>query len=334
MPGLSQAKHLISLVLVVILGALAPVGGTHAESLEVRSAELLLNPDQPEQGQVGGLTYLGGLILAADGGDFGGYSGIAVDADGGGLWAIADTGHWLRLDFRRTAAGLPDAIAAARILPLRDANGMPVTRKVLSDAEGLRHLADGRWLISFERAHRLWFYDEPGGKAAGALEVPASVAQQPDNGGIEAVASFASGELLLFSEEKPALVGGNKQDTAAWLLRGGQWHDLAWPARDDFKPTDAVALPGGDVLLLQRYFTPLVGPKARISRIAAADIQPGAVLKHTLLAEWARPVSVDNMEALDIRRADDGSTWLYVMSDDNQNRLQRTLLMVFRLEPQ
>lgn len=333
MPALSQAKHLISLILAVILVALAPVDGAWADPLEVRSAQLLLNPDQPDQSRVGSLTYLGGLILAADGGAFGGYSGIAVDADGAGLWAIADTGHWLRLDFSRNAIGLPEGIAAAQILPLRDAKGAPVTRKVLSDAEGLRQLADGRWLLSFERAHRLWFYDTPGGVATGALQVPASMAEQPDNGGIEAVVAFANGELLLFSEEKPALVGGNKEDSAVWLLRGGQWHDLAWPARDDFKPTDAVALPNGDILVLQRYFTPLVGPKARISRIAAADIQPGAVLKATLLAEWARPVSVDNMEALDIRRAEDGSTWLYVMSDDNQNRLQRTLLMVFRLEP-
>lgn len=330
MPGLSQAKHLI---LALFLLALAPGCGVWAGPLEVRSAQLLLNPDQPDQRQVGSLTYLGGLILAADGGEFGGYSGMAVDADGAGLWAIADTGHWLRLDFNRNAIGLPEGIAAAQILPLRDASGAPIERKVLSDAESLRHLADGRWLISFERAHRLWFYDEPGGKATGALQVPASVMDQPDNGGVEAVVSLADGELLLFSEEKPALVGGNKEDTAVWLLRGGQWHDLAWPARDDFKPTDAVALANGDVLLLQRYFTPLVGPKARISRIAAADIQPGAVLKATLLAEWARPVSVDNMEALDLRRAADGSTWLYVMSDDNQNRLQRTLLMVFRLEP-
>lgn len=333
MQGLSQAKHLISHVLAAfLLLAVLPVA-TRAEPLEVRSAALLLNPDQPAQSQVGSLTYLGGLILASDHGEFGGYSGIAVDSDGAGLWAIADTGHWMRLDFSRNAIGLPEGIAAAQILPLRDANGAPITRKVLSDAEGLRHLPDGRWLVSFERAHRLWFYDAPGGAATGALDVPASVAQQPDNGGVEAIASFANGELLLFSEEKPALVGGNKEDSAAWLLRGGQWHDLAWPARDDFKPTDAVALANGDVLLLQRYFTPLVGPRARISRIAAADIQPGAVLKHALLAEWARPVSVDNMEALDIRRAEDGTTWLYVMSDDNQNRLQRTLLMVFRLEP-
>jgi len=330
---LSQAKHLISHVLVAFLLVAALPAATRAEPLEVRSAVLLLNPDQPDQGRVGRLTYMGGLILASDHGEFGGYSGIAVDADGAGLWAIADTGHWLRLDFSRNAIGLPERIAAAQILPLRDANGAPITRKVLSDAESLRRLADGRWLVSFERAHRLWFYGEPGGPATATLEVPASVAQQPDNGGIEGVASFANGELLMFSEEKPALVGGNKDDSAVWLLRGGQWHDLAWPARDDFKPTDAVALPNGDALLLQRYYTPLVGPKARISRIAAADIQPGAVLKATLLAEWARPVSVDNMEALDVRRAEDGSTWLYVMSDDNQNRLQRTLLMVFRLDP-
>ena len=52
----------------------------------------------------------------------------------------------------------------------------------------------------------------------------------------------------------------------------------------------------------------------------------------TVVAEWARPSSVDNMEALDIRRAADGALWLYLLSDDNANPLQRTLLMVFRLE--
>lgn len=320
----------------ILLGLAAMAGGgpLRAEPVAVRSAVLLLNPDDPAQAQLGSLQYLGGLILAAPddrSGRFGGYSGIVLDADGGGLWAVSDTGHWLRLDFRRDEAGLPSEIAGADIQPLRDANGAPIGRKVLSDAEALRRVSDGRWLIAFERAHRLWFYEAPGSAATGALEVPPAIAAQPDNGGIEAIAAFSSGELLLFSEEMAALVGGNRNDSAVWLLRDGRWHDLAWPARGDFKPTDAVALDNGDVILLERYFTPLVGPKARLSRIAAADIQPGAVLKSTVLAEWARPVSVDNMEALDLRRAADGSIWLYVMSDDNQNLLQRTLLMVFRL---
>lgn len=329
----NQAKHLISLILsglASLFWLTAPLAA-QAEAVTVRTAALDLNPTAPAETRLGRLDYLGGLILAAGEGGFGGYSGIAVDVDGAGLWAIADTGHWLRLDFRRNEAGLPVDIAAAQILPLRDANGTAITRKTLNDAEALRHLADGRWLVSFERAHRLWLYDKPGGLASATIEVPASVAQQPDNGGIEAVAAFANGDLLLFSEDMRAVNGAD--GNAAWLWRQGSWRDLVWPARDDFKPTDAVALENGDVIVLERYYKPVIGPKARLQRIPAASLDADRPLRTELLAEWAAPYSVDNMEALDVRRLPDGSLWLYVMSDDNQNILQRTLLMIFRLAP-
>jgi hypothetical protein len=334
MTGRRQTKQTVSLVLAALFLVLAVPPALRAESVVVRSAGLELNPEQPAASQLGALTYLGGLILAVEKGQaddqFGGYSGLAVDPDGAGLWAISDLGHWLRLDFDRAATGIPAAIAAAQILPLRDANGAAITRKLLNDAEGLRHLPDGRWLVSFERAHRLWFFDRPGDAASGLLAAPPAISAQPENGGIEAFASLPGGDLLLFSEDAPAVVGGTG-DSAAWLWRDGAWHDMAWPARDDFRPTDAVALPNGDVLVLQRFYKPLIGPKARLSRIAADGIRPGAVLQATLVAEWASPYSVDNMEALDLRRADDGSIWLYVMSDDNRSTMQRTLLMVFRL---
>ncbi|MCW0232324.1 MAG: esterase-like activity of phytase family protein [Ferrovibrio sp.] len=323
---------MISFALLVLAGLFGPWDGgdVRADPIVLRSAVLELDPGDPGQLRLGRLDYLGGLIIASEQAGFGGYSGIAVDADGAGLWAIADTGHWLRLDFQRDPAGPPAGIAAAQMLPLRDASGEAITRKVLSDAESLRHLADGRWLVSFERAHRLWFYDAPGGVATGALTVPPAVTQQPGNGGIEGVAALPDGDLLLFSEDMPAVSG---EGSAVWLWRTGAWRDLAWPARDDFKPTDAVALDNGDVIVLERYFTPLVGPKARLQRIPAAALNTGGLLQPELLAEWARPLSVDNMEALDARRLPDGSLWLYVMSDDNQNPLQRTLLMVFRLAP-
>jgi hypothetical protein len=337
MTAASKAKHRNGLILLGFVGLAWLLAGpaVRAEPVAVRSAVLELSPTAPPEQRaeirLGRLDYLGGLILASDQGGFGGYSGIALDSDGAGLWAISDTGHWLRLDFRRNEAGLPTDIAAAEILPLRDANGAEITRKVLNDAEGLRHLADGRWLVSFERAHRLWVYDRPGGVATATVSVPASVGQQPNNGGIEAIAAFANGDLLLLSEDMAALNGA--EGSAAWLWRDGAWRDLVWPARDDFKPTDAVALENGDVIVLERYFKPVIGPKARLQRIPANGIGADTVLKPELLAEWAAPYSVDNMEALDVRRMPDGSLWLYVMSDDNQNILQRTLLMVFRYQP-
>ena len=50
------------------------------------------------------------------------------------------------------------------------------------------------------------------------------------------------------------------------------------------------------------------------------------------IARLAPPLTVDNMEALAIRR-EGGRTFIYLASDDNFSPLQRTLLMKFELMP-
>lgn len=328
MPARRQPKHLISLILLALL---ACVAGARAEPLTVLTAELELNPENPEERQSGRLDYVGGLVLASSDARFGGYSGLEVDGDGRGLWTVSDTGHWLRLELTTDDTGRPVGVRGADLLPLADAEGRPITAKFSNDAEALRRTADGRWLVAFERDHRIWRYGAPGGPAIEALPLPAATATQPANGGLEAMAELAGGGLLLLSEDMKTREGAG----AAWIWQDGGWREGAWPLSDDFRPTDAVALPGsGDIVVLERYFTPLVGPKARLRLLPVAQLQPGRAWQPQMLAEWARPVSVDNMEALDARRAEDGSLWLYLMSDDNKNSLQRSLLMVFRLRPE
>lgn len=333
---LRVVKGLVGLALLVLadLGGATAAEGEADGPVAVRSAALQLNPEQPEQDRLGALRYVGGLVLASDDPRFGGYSGLAVDPDGKGAWAISDLGHWLRLEFALSGDGVPTAVTAARLLILRDANGRAMQRKADNDAEALRRLAGGTWLVSFERWHRLWIYEQPGGRAVMHLPLPPTADRQPNNGGFEAAAVLPDGGLLLFSED---MLHGGEQDGAAWLQRRGNWQSRVWPVSDGFKPTDAAILPpggrdGGDVLVLERYFTPVSGPKARLRRVAASQLDRRQALAPTTLAEWARPVSVDNMEGLDARRAASGATLLYILSDDNRNSLQRTLLMVFRLD--
>ena len=56
------------------------------------------------------------------------------------------------------------------------------------------------------------------------------------------------------------------------------------------------------------------------------------LLQGETLAAWEKPYSVDNMEALAVTTDRDGAVLLWVMSDDNQSKTQRTLLMLFRVE--
>src|SRR5690606_2935132 len=99
-----------------------------------------------------------------------------------------------------------------------------------------------------------------------------------------------------------------------------------------FRPSDATILPEGDVLVLERRFTWIGGLASRLVRIPAADVTPGAVLRGAEVARIEPPLTVENYEGIATRRAADGTDLVYLVSDDNFNPLQRTLLMMFALE--
>ena len=91
------------------------------------------------------------------------------------------------------------------------------------------------------------------------------------------------------------------------------------------------ALAGGDVLALERHFSPVGVVAARLVRIPAGTIKPGAVLEGKELARLAWPLVVDNFEGLAVSDGPKGETIVYLLSDDNFNPLQDTLLLQFRL---
>jgi hypothetical protein len=89
-------------------------------------------------------------------------------------------------------------------------------------------------------------------------------------------------------------------------------------------------LPNGDALVLQRRFPP-VG--ARVLRIDVTSIAPGATLEGEELARLEGAYAVDNMEGIAARTGPKGETLSYLLSDDNFNPLQQTLLLMFELAP-
>ncbi len=98
-----------------------------------------------------------------------------------------------------------------------------------------------------------------------------------------------------------------------------------------FRPTGAATLPNGDVLVLERRFTLRNGIAGRIRRIDGTRIEPAADLTSILLAEFRDPIVTDNFEGIAVRKGQDGNIMIYIVSDDNFNIMQRTLLMMFEL---
>ncbi|MFO1474978.1 MAG: esterase-like activity of phytase family protein [Lysobacterales bacterium] len=289
-------------------------------------------PGHPETTRIGRLEYLGGLHLVSRDSRFGGVSGLETLPDGR-LLGITDVGYWFTFRPVLDARGhLVDA-RDGDLQSLNDERGRPLIGKVLTDAESVRRDASGDLLVSFERTHRVLRYKTVGGPGV-PIQVPPDVAGQPDNGGIETLAAWPAtadrpdGRLLMISEQ----ARNAASDLKAWLRVDGTWHALSYPLQGEGLPTDAAVLPSGDLVVLERRFGLFTSLGARVVRVPVARVVPGGKLVGETLAEWEAPLSVDNMEGIAITRGPDGADLLWIVSDDNFRRAQRTLLMLFRVE--
>jgi len=277
--------------------------------------------------RAGRLVYRGGVALSAADRAFGGVSGIEV-LEGQRLVAVTDSGVWLQARLVLDDAGALIGIADARMADMRDEAGAPFPTKRAGDAEAITQIADGRFAVAFERTQSIRFYDlnrdgpfgaaEPGPVLAGAR------ARLPANAGIEALA--ASGDVLIAGAE------GCEGPTQIWRAALGQ-SDAApiatrFPLGDGYSLAGLDRLPDGGFVALERFYAPVIGGRVRLSWFPDGALDT-PLIEPQLLAEWGPPLTVDNFESVSAVRAPDGGTRIYVMSDDNHSRRQRTLLLAF-----
>jgi hypothetical protein len=317
--------------IVAILFTLLSIASAAADSIDV-----VATPVVPDVGSTpitsGQLEYLTGFALTSEANTFGGLSGMSLSADGGTLTALADTGVWFRLTLQRDAAGQLTGVAGGESGRLKDEHGKPLATKYVGDAESITRAADGSYYVTFEGWHRLWRYraaSDPLRAAAKYVRAPKSMTSLPGNEGVEAATQLRDGRFLLLSE------GGftETRDLQGWLGDRKRWGGLTLAPTGAFRPTDLTVLPNGDVLLLERSVSLFGGFAARLSVIPAATIAPGARLAGEELAIVRSPLPVDNFEAVAARGAPDGSVLIYILSDNNFNEAERTLLLQFRWRP-
>lgn len=309
----------LAAALTVLLG-LQGCWGASAPGASITAVPRAVAPEDPHRTRFGDLEILSLVELRSPDRWFGGVSGLSFD--GTTVTAINDVGHWLRFRMDTDAAGRPVAVGALEVAPLGGLDGS----KYDGDAEEVTWTPDG-WIVSFERRHRLLLYPRGLSGTPERLPLPQGFSRQPDNGGVEALTRLKDGRLLMLSEEgvDPDGVGW------AWVGRPGAWQRLGYRRDGLFRPTGAATLPNGDVLVTERSFTFIGGVGFRLLRIPLSAIRPGAVLEGKELLRLAPPFTLDNYEGVAVHQRPDGRTVAYIVSDDNFNALQATLLMTVLL---
>ncbi len=341
-----RALRLIAAVLVAaplardaFAGSVSSTGGTAAVTARPITA---FHPSEPSRSRFGDLEFLGGLVLSSADGDFQSLSALLSRDSGRELISVTDEGAWVALRLKTDAAGRPQGVEDVRVARLRGPDGRPLAYKWKRDAESLTWRpapGGGEILVGIEGEHRLLAYRYAGDPRA-ALDadgrpvpgLPPEIARLGGNEGLEGIAvapagTALAGSLLLLAEEPRR----GEADLPAWIVGGPRPGLFHIARRDRFAVTDAAFLPDGDLLVLQRRFGIRAGLAMRLLRLPAAEIRPGRTVEGRILLEADWGWEIDNMEGLAVDTAPDGSTILTLVSDDNGNWLQRTVLLRFRL---
>lgn len=289
-------------------------------------------PRSPEKTRFGELVFRGGHVLTANHPRFGGFSGLWRSPDGVQFVSITDNGFWLTAK-ARSERGRIVALDEAELAPILGTSGRPLHRSRYFDTESLT-IADGVAYIGVERTHDILRFDwaaEGVGARARIVPVPREVKALPSNKGLEAIGVVPAGHPLAGAIVAIAERSGGEDAPTLGVIIGGRQPGLFQLVRHDgFDITDLAFLPGGDMLVLERWYRPLRGVGMRIRKIAGASIKAGALLDGPYLVEADLGQEIDNMEGLSVHR-DGGKTILTLISDDNFSIIQRTLLLEFEM---
>lgn len=322
---LHGTPYAVTFFAVVVLGSCS----AHQRPADARIVELVpieLDPADPERTEFGGLTLLSAFELRSQDRRFGGLSGLAVGLDDN-LYAVSDRGYWNSARMVLDGHGRLVDLLDWQIRPMLSPDGVPLAGP-LRDAEALARAPDGSFLVAFETAHRIWRYGAPPLTFVSRpqpMPLPPELAKAPANGGIEAITVLPDGRLLTISEEFLNRDGSSK----AWLLDNGASAELSYVPSRGFRVTDCAASKDGDVVVLERRYTPLGILSVRLKLVSGAAIRPGTKLAGSEILALEYPLEVDNFEGVAVHHDPAKGTMIFLISDDNYHPLQRTLLLQF-----
>jgi hypothetical protein len=337
--GLIAAGVVLACAVTAFSAEKADVSDLTTQDVAVDARRIGFSRSQPDKRDFGRLTFLGGLVISSRSDYFGGYSGLAVDAKGERFLAISDAGSWLsgRLDY---TDGHLTGIGDTRIGAIPQKDGTPLVKNRDRDAEALVALKpgaslDGRYLIGFERRHRIEEYAFEKGEMRGPVarrQLPQPLKGMKSNDGLESTTALRggpyAGAMVAFAEKKLTADG---RHTGA-LVKDGKSHPLFIVRNEEYEISDMQSMKDGSLLVLERSFIPSrlkLGIRLRL--IKAADVKPGATLDGEMLMDAGSALEIDNFEGLAVHETPKGESVVTMISDDNFSFIQRTLLMQFKV---
>ncbi|PID47606.1 MAG: hypothetical protein CSB47_00335 [Proteobacteria bacterium] len=260
-------------------------------------------------------------------------SDLAWDKRSETLYAISDNGYLYTMKIKQSANKLLSAkiINAVR---LTGAN-QKVLKGANNDPEGLDivHKRNrSELIISFERNSRVARYSTQG-KYLGRVRIPRKLTSKTTyrhrNKALESVAVHPKYGVITASEYP--LKASPRNTQTIYSQYGKEWHFPRYPAKKS-AITALEVLDNGDILILERAFSGFFQPlviSIRQLQLNRCNRKNHCAVKDIAVFSSADGWSVDNFEGLTQLSAN-----RYLMiSDDNKNPLQRTLLVMFDVIP-
>ena len=295
----------------------------------------------PALTRFGALEFRGGLALTAAFEPFGGVSAIHFEPDGSRFLAVTDRGSWLRgrIVYRD---GKPDSVTDTEMAPILAADGKPLAAYGWYDTESLTE-RDGLIYLGIERVHKIVRFKvrRDGLQARGeAVATPVDFATMGANKGLECLTaspkqSALGGKLIAVSERSLDAAGNIRGYALDGATAGDGVDDRALrfsvKRSDEFEVSDCVILPPGDLLLLERRYSPARGVGMRLRRVPLTALKDGATVDGAVLIDVDLAYQIDNMEGMAVHRNAAGETIITMVSDDNFSAIQRNLLLQFVL---
>lgn len=287
----------------------------------------------------GALQFRSGLVLTSSFKPFGGLSALRwLDTKGERFLMLSDHGDWFagRVVYKgNDFAGLADVTST----PMCGSDGKKIASRGWFDTESLAF--DGQVAyVGLERVNQILRFDFSRGgilSRGEAIPVPPGIDTLPFNKGLETLVFVArdrkgegaklAGTLIAISERGLDASG----NLLGFLIGGPAPGTFTVKRSGNYDISDAVLLPSGELLILERKFSILSGVGIRIRSIPIAAVEPGALVDGPTLFEVDLGYEIDNMEGIDFHIAPDGDTVLTMVSDDNFSMIQRTLLLQFTL---